>query len=99
MNDTTEQNNNFELLTINEFSQRLKVGRTTIYNWKRNGTLSPGRHFIQRGKIVRYIWVLDAIREIQENSSQQHVITNKISNKSLIKKNHTNKKSIINFEY
>ena len=51
----------FESLRIDQYAKRLKVGRTTIFKWKKEGTLVPGRHFIKKGKIVRYIWARDLI--------------------------------------
>ena len=89
----------FELLHIDEYLKRFNVGRTTIFKWKREGTLVPGRHFIQRGRIVRYIWTLDVIREIHENSECKSEMSNQQGIDSIIKKAKAKKNSIINFEY
>lgn len=58
----------FEILRIDEFAKRLKVGKSTVYDWKNNGTLVPGRHYIKKGKIVRYIWAMDLLLELHSNS-------------------------------
>lgn len=54
----------FEVLLLEEFAQRLKVGRSTIFDWKKDGTLKPGRHYFQNGRVVRFIWARDVILEI-----------------------------------
>jgi hypothetical protein len=60
----------FELLNIDEFAKRFMIGRTTIFKWKQDGTLIPGRHYIQKGKIVRYIWARDVIEDIHQKSER-----------------------------
>jgi excisionase family DNA binding protein len=57
-----------KLLTTNEFADRLNVSRTTVFKWIKDGTLMPGRHFIRIGRIVRFLWEPDLIREIHEDS-------------------------------
>lgn len=56
----------FEILLIDEFADRLKVGRSTIWNWKNDGTLIPGHHYIQKGKVLRFIWARDLILELHD---------------------------------
>ena len=89
----------FELLNIDEYAKRLRIGRTTIFKWKQDGTLVPGRHYIQKGKIVRYIWTLNVIREIHENTDQKSENFNQQGISSITKKLKSSKKSSINFEY
>ena len=90
----------FELLHIDEYLKRFNVGRTTIFKWKREGILVPGRHYIQIGRTVRYIWALDVIREIHENSSKyKSEISNQQGMNSITKKANAKKNSMINFEY
>jgi len=62
-----EESNNtppFEILLIDEFAERLKVGRSTIWTWKKDGTLVPGHHFIQKGKVLRFIWSRDLVLDL-----------------------------------
>jgi hypothetical protein len=95
-----ESSDAFELLHINEYIERFNVGRTTIFKWKREGILVPGRHYIQIGRTVRYIWALDVIREIHENSSKyKSEISNQQGMNSTTKKVGAKKNSMINFEY
>lgn len=58
--------NSFEVLLMEEFADRLKVGRSTICNWKNDGTLVAGRHYIQKGKVLRFIWAIDLILELHD---------------------------------
>ena len=60
----TTLNCSFELLLIDEYAERLKVGKSTIYQWKALGILKPGKHFFQVGKTIRYLWSLDHIMEL-----------------------------------
>ncbi|HEY4744946.1 MAG TPA: hypothetical protein VIH45_09835 [Desulfuromonadaceae bacterium] len=45
-----------ELLTVKEFAKRLKVGRSTVFEWQRAGVFLPGRHFIKMKRVLRFIW-------------------------------------------
>jgi len=89
----------FELLKIDEYAKRIKIGRTTIFKWKQDGTLVPGRHYIQKGKIVRYIWTPDVIREIHQESETDTERSQKQAMGSIKERSRAKNKSIINFEY
>lgn len=54
----------FEILLVDEYAERLKVGKSTIFYWKEKGILKPGRHYFQTGKVLRFIWALNLIMEI-----------------------------------
>ena len=45
-----------ELLTVDEFAKRLKIGRSTVNSWMHTGKLQPGEHFIRIGKTIRFPW-------------------------------------------
>ena len=89
----------FELLSIDEYAKRLKVGRTTIFTWKKNGTLVPGQHYIQKGKIVRYIWARDVIEEIHQKSEQDTENPKQQVMVPIEEKQRAKNSSIIDFEY
>ena len=99
MNQLIESTDTFELLHTDEFAKRLKVGRTTIFKWKKEGTLVPGRHFIKKGKIVRYIWARDLIMEIHENSKNIPQTIKQESVGSKTKNPKHKKQSVINLQY
>jgi predicted site-specific integrase-resolvase len=99
MNGLIESADAFELLHTDEFAQRLKVGRTTIFKWKKEGTLVPGRHFIKKGKIVRYVWARDLIMEIHENLKNMSQTVKKDYVGSKTQKSKHKKHSVINLQY
>ena len=45
-----------EILTVEEFAERMKVGRTTVFQWLKDGTLIQGRHYIKIGRVLRLRW-------------------------------------------
>lgn len=58
-----------EILTIEEFIERLKIGRTTFFDWKKKGKLKAGRDFIQNGRIIRILWCTELLNRLLEGSS------------------------------
>ena len=89
----------FELLTIEEYARRLQVGRTTIFKWKESGKLLPQQHFIQKGRIVRYVWELETIRSLHENDTPDSDSKKLESDYVTEKKKDSTRKSSINFNY
>ena len=57
----------FEFLLIDEFAERLKVGRSTIFDWKKKGILKAGQHYIQQGRVLRFFWAKDVLLNLNEN--------------------------------
>ena len=99
MNSQTETYSHFELLTVKEYAKRLQVGRTTISKWKESGKLLPHHHFIQKGRVIRYIWELETIRSLHENEILNSDIKNIDSDFVTEKKKYPKKKSSINLNY
>lgn len=89
----------FELLKIDEYAKRIKIGRTTIFKWKQDGTLIPGRHYIQKGKIVRYIWTPDVIFEFHQKSEQDVKSAKKRVKVPIKEKPKAKNSSAINLKY
>lgn len=94
-----ESTDTFEPLCIDQYAKRLKVGRTTIFKWKKEGVLIPGRHFFKRGKTVRYIWARDLIMELHENTDNKSETVHQQGVGSTIKSPKAKKLSTINLEY
>lgn len=44
----------FDLLTVDEFAERLKVSRTTVFGWLKSGILAEGVHYLRLGRILRF---------------------------------------------
>ena len=89
----------FELLTVEEYAKRFCVSRTTIFEWKKCGILVPGRHYIQIGRTLRFVWCSEVICEIHEGNSRNTENKKKHPIKSAMSKKASNKKSAINMEY
>ncbi len=45
-----------EVLTVEEYADRLKVSRTTVFAWLKNGELREGVDYLRRGRILRFRW-------------------------------------------
>ena len=99
MNSQTETYSHFELLTVEEYAKRLQVGRTTIFKWKESGKLLPHHHFIQKGRVIRYIWELETIKSLHENDTPNSDSNNIDSDFVTEKKKHSKRKSPINLNY
>lgn len=55
-----------EILTPEEFAQKLRIGRTTLFEWKRKGILVQGEHYIRIGRVVRFLWTDDLFASLRE---------------------------------
>ena len=45
-----------DLLTVEEYAVKLKVSRTTVFGWLKNGLLEEGKHYFRLGRIIRFVW-------------------------------------------
>ncbi len=52
--DTIPQS--LELLTVEQFAERLQVSRTTVFEWLKTGNLEQGKHYFKIGRILRFVW-------------------------------------------
>lgn len=52
------------VLTPEEFAHRLKIGRSTLFDWLAKGILLPGRHYFRVGRILRFIWSDEVIADL-----------------------------------
>jgi hypothetical protein len=58
------------LIDVQEFKTRMKVSRSTVFYWKASGVLIPGRHFIKQGRVLRFFWDLNLVREIHDSQNK-----------------------------
>jgi len=61
-----------ELLTVEEFAERMKISRTTVFDWIRKGTLKIGRHYFKMGRVIRFEWGPELIHKLHEDSVTGH---------------------------
>lgn len=45
-----------ELLTLEQFAERLLISRSTAYTWLAEGRLVAGTHYIRLNRIIRIVW-------------------------------------------
>jgi excisionase family DNA binding protein len=67
-----------ELLTVEEFAQRFRVGRSTVFFWIAGRKMIQGIHYYKIGKTIRIPWCvellvsLSADREEPESAPKKH---------------------------
>jgi len=66
MSNPTKSSDFFEILTTKEVLERLKIGRTKLFELMKKGTLTPGRHFFKNGRVLRFVWGIDLIEAIHD---------------------------------
>jgi hypothetical protein len=59
-----------EVITPEEFIQRLGIARSTLYLWKSKGWLIERRHFLKIGKTVLYYWSNELLLDLHDNSNR-----------------------------
>jgi hypothetical protein len=58
-----------ELITLEKFAKRMNVGRTTVFEWIKQGKLLSGRHFIKLGRVIRFLWGPELLEKLHEDSN------------------------------
>jgi excisionase family DNA binding protein len=60
---------NANILTVEEYAEHLRVCRTTVFQWIKNGNLKPGLHYIKIGRCLRFLWDPDTIKGLHDINS------------------------------
>ena len=58
-----------ELLTVDQFAQRLQVSRATVFAWMQKQILVQGRHFLKFGRVLRFTWSDDLVACLLHDSA------------------------------
>lgn len=58
-----------EILTPEEFADRIKIGRSTLFDWISKGILISGKHYFKQGRILRFVWTDNTILSLLEKST------------------------------
>lgn len=53
-----------ELLTVEEFAQRLRVGRSTVFDWIASRKMMQGVHYYKIKKTLRIPWSLELLASL-----------------------------------
>lgn len=48
-----------DLLTVEQFAERMQVSRTTVFGWIKAGAIKERVHYIRLGRILRFRWGVD----------------------------------------
>lgn len=59
-----------ELLTVEEFAQRLRVGRSTVFLWIASKKMIQGIHYFKIGKTVRIPWSLELLASLSSKNEE-----------------------------
>jgi len=59
-----------ELLTVEQFAERLQVSRATVFAWMQKQILVQGRHFLKFGRVLRFAWSADLVANLLHDSAQ-----------------------------
>jgi hypothetical protein len=70
MNEMTLNPGVLELLTVEQFAQRLQVSRATVFTWIQKQILVQGRHFLKFGRVLRFSWSNDLVSTLLHDSTQ-----------------------------
>lgn len=65
-----QQSTATELLTVDQFAQRLQVSRATVFAWMHKQILVQGRHFLKIGRVLRFTWSDDLVSTLLQDSAQ-----------------------------
>lgn len=72
MNATTIPNSGVpELLTVEEFAKRFRVGRSTVFLWIASKRMLPGVHYFKIGKTVRIPWSCELLAALSTDETEQ----------------------------
>ncbi len=53
-----------ELLTVEEFALRFRVGRSTVFFWIANKKMLQGIHYFKVGKTIRIPWSVELLTSL-----------------------------------
>jgi len=59
-----------QLLTVEQFAERLQVSRATVFVWIQKQILVQGRHFLKFGRVLRFTWSADLVVNLLHDSAQ-----------------------------
>lgn len=59
-----------EVLTVDEYAQKLHVSRATVFAWIKRGILAEGIHYFKIGRVLRFIWSTELLETLLSASSE-----------------------------
>lgn len=89
--------NGCDLLTVEQFADRLQISRATVFALMQRGVLIAGRHFIRLGRVVRFPWSAELVAELLKTTGEQHTPTPR--QQRSIRPQRSGKGSPVNWDY
>lgn len=86
-----------EILTPEEFAARLRIGRSTLFDWLQKGLLRPGRLFLKQGRTLRFFWYEETPQLVAELLASSQTVSGNYPAKR--RKKPVVAESIINWKY
>lgn len=86
-----------ELLTVEQFAQRLQVSRATVFAWIQKQILVQGRHFLKIGRVLRFTWSDDFISTLLLESAAAAAVAPPTLSPVIVSRKKTD--SSLNWEY
>lgn len=59
-----------ELLTVEEFAKRFRVGRSTVFLWIASKKMIQGIHYFKIAKTVRIPWCMELLASLSAGSEE-----------------------------
>jgi len=53
-----------ELLTLEQFAERLEISRSTAYSWLTEGHLVAGKHVVRIKRVIRVLWSTELLTHL-----------------------------------
>lgn len=86
-----------ELLTVEQFAERLQVSRATVFTWIQKQILVQGRHFLKIGRVLRFTWSDDFISILLQESAAAATVALPTLSPVVVSRKKTD--SSLNWEY
>lgn len=86
-----------ELLTVEQFAERLQVSRATVFAWIQKQILVQGRHFLKIGRVLRFTWSDDFISLLLQESATAAAVALPTLSPAVVSRKKTD--SSLNWEY
>ena len=86
-----------DILTVEEFAERLHVSRATVFSWIQRGILAAGRHYFKFGRVIRFPWSAELIANLLQASAVPEVRPCEVRHAP--RPTRTRKRNPINWDY
>jgi len=86
-----------DILTVEQFAERVHVSRATVFAWMQRGLLVAGRHYFKFGRVIRFPWSAELIANLLQASTGQE--SQPIPVQVKVKPVRQGKRNSINWDY